>query len=194
MPRPPAPSNVAASSAATSAWANEVVDAINAALDDIYGATDLEIPWDAITTVFDGTAPTTIAHGDVASAGVATSPARRDHVHGIAALSGTATTQAVGDAANAGTSPNPSRGDHKHGLPAFGAVTPQTAYGAASTSGAATSLARSDHAHGTPAAVTVASLNAPDTANTPNTPTTRTIYVGTATPTGAAEGDLWFDV
>lgn len=158
MPRPTDPSNVAASSAATSAWANEVVDAINAVLNDIYGATDLELPWASITDAFSATAPTALAIGDTAAIGVATQPARNDH---------------------------------RHAMPAFGNVTAQTSFGASSANGAATSVSHSDHTHGTPAAQTAASLNVPTTYNTPATATTRRVYVGSATPTGASEGDAW---
>lgn len=191
MPRPVSPSNVASSSAATSSWANEVVDAVNAVLDDIYGAVNLEIEWTAIVNPFSATVPVTQAMGDAASVGVGTQPARRDHRHGMPAFGATASAQAHGDAAAGGAAATPSRSDHKHSLPAFGNVVAQTAFGAASANGSAASPSRSDHAHGTPAAPTPTSLNVPDTANTPNTPTTRTIYVGTATPTGAAEGDVW---
>ncbi len=191
MPRPASPSNVAASSAATSAWANEVVDAVNAVLDDIYGAVNLEIPWTAITTPFAATLPTTAAFGDAASAGVGTNPARVDHVHGMPALGATVTTQAVGDAANAGAAVTPSKSDHKHGMPAFGAVTAETVAGTSAANGVSASLARADHAHGNPAAPTAASLNVPTTKNTPSTATTRVVFVGSATPTGPAEGDVW---
>lgn len=131
MPRPTDPASVAASSPATSSWANSVVDAILAILDDIYGVTNLELPWASITGK-----PATFA-------------------------------------------------------PTLGNVTAQTTYGAASANGVSTSASKADHLHGTPALPTPAQLNVPDTATTPNTPTTRTIYVGSATPTGAADGDVW---
>jgi hypothetical protein len=75
--------------------------------------------------------------------------------------------------------------------PTVGAVTAQTAYGASSSNGAATSAARSDHTHGTPALPTPAQINAPSLYNTPATLTTGRVYRGTATPTGATEGDIW---
>jgi hypothetical protein len=79
-------------------------------------------------------------------------------------------------------------------MPAFGAVTAEPTAGSASGNGSAATLARSDHAHGNPAAPTPTSLNVPSTYNTPATATTRRIYVGTATPTGASEGDIWIKV
>lgn len=132
MPRPTDPANVAASSAATSSWANSVVDAILAILDDIYGVTDLAIPWASVTGK-----PATFA-------------------------------------------------------PVLANATAATTYGLAKVDGVSTSGARADHIHGTPALPTGSQLSMPTTYNTPATATTRRIYVGSATPTGASDGDLWF--
>lgn len=192
MTRPASPNNVAASSAATSAWANSVVDAVNAVLNDVYGAVNLTIPYTAITGVFGVATASVAAFGDAATAGVGTSPSRDDHGHGMPALGATVTTQAVGDAAVPGAAVTPSKSDHKHAMPAFGAVTAQTTAGAASTNGVSVALSRTDHAHGTPAAVTLASLVAAAAYDTPATADGgKRIYVGDATPTGASEGDVW---
>lgn len=68
--------------------------------------------------VHDGTAPTTSAVGDAASAGTALTAAHRDHVHGREAFgSGRSVTQAFGDTAADGTDTTEARSDHKHGMP-----------------------------------------------------------------------------
>lgn len=125
---------------------------------------------DQATIISFGTAGTS-AVGDSASAGVASTASRSDHVHGRESFGTTASTQAVGDSQTAGAATTPSRSDHKHGLPAFGAATGQTSFGSAASNGAATTIARSDHAHGTPAhdatahsTIKLSDLTAPTTA------------------------------
>lgn len=54
MSRPDAVASVAANSGATSSWANDVADGINAIADDIYGPApgdQLELPWASLTGV-----------------------------------------------------------------------------------------------------------------------------------------------
>lgn len=54
MVRPAAPDNVVPDTEAQSSWANELVDAVNEVLDDIYGAavgSALAIPWANLTGV-----------------------------------------------------------------------------------------------------------------------------------------------
>ena len=132
--------NVAGGAPATSAWANQVADDVNATLPD-----DL--------------APTTGAAGDAAAAGVVAKAARRDH---------------------------------RHGLPGFGAVAAATTYAENAANGAAATFSRSDHKHGTPILPTPAQIGAPAAYDSPATlDGGKRIYVGTATPTGASEGDIW---
>lgn len=132
-----------------------------------------------------------IALGSAAAAGVATTPIRSDAT--IAAFDATAPeTQAMGDAAAVGVAARAARRDHKHGMPAFGNVVAQTTDGAASGNGAAATPARSDHAHGTPPAQTLASIGGAAAYDTPATADGgKRVYVGTSTPTGASEGDIW---
>ena len=133
MPRPTDPAAVAASSPATSSWANSVVDAILAILDDIYGVTDLAIPWASLTGV-----PSTFA-------------------------------------------------------PTVAAATAATTYGLAKQDGVSSSAARADHHHGTVALPTPSQINVPAGYTTPATAASFRIYVGTSTPTGANEGDVWIN-
>jgi hypothetical protein len=51
MTRPAAVDTVAASSPATSSWANAVADAINTIAEDIYASSALDIAWSALTGV-----------------------------------------------------------------------------------------------------------------------------------------------
>lgn len=67
MPTPP--SNVAASSVATSAWANSVVDALNEVLDAIFTADVLTLPWASLTGVPSTFAPAVHDHQDAAGGG-----------------------------------------------------------------------------------------------------------------------------
>ena len=50
---------------------------------------------------------------------------------------------------------------------------------------------KASHATGASDAIAPADINAPAARVTPNTPASFRIYVGTATPTGMAEGDIW---
>lgn len=63
---------------------------------------------------FDATAPTTIQADDAASAGSASTAARRDHKHAI--VCDTPQSLTVGDANTEGSSTGFARGDHKHGF------------------------------------------------------------------------------
>lgn len=132
MTRPTDPSDVAASSTATSSWANAVADAIQAICDDIYGVTDLAIPWSSLTG-----APATFA-------------------------------------------------------PTVAAATAATSYGLAKQDGSSGSAARADHHHGTVALPTASQVGAAAAYDAPATAAGgKRIYVGTSTPTGASEGDVW---
>jgi hypothetical protein len=131
MPKPTEPVAVVAGAPGLASWANSVVDAVVAIIDDIYGAVNLEIPWANVTGK-----PSTFA-------------------------------------------------------PTLGNVTAQTSYGGSSSNGSSTSGAKADHLHGTVPLPTPAQLNVPSTYTTPATATTRRIYVGSATPTGASDGDVW---
>lgn len=139
----------------------------------------------------EGFATPALGLSTAASAGVAGTHIRSDAT--IAAFDATVpVTQAVGDAAAAGSAGVAARRDHRHGLAAFGSVTAQTTAGAASGNGAAVTIARSDHTHGTPAAPSGSSLGAALAYDTPATADGgKRVYVGTSTPTGASEGDLW---
>lgn len=78
MTRPNSPAAVAANSEATSAWANDVVDGINAILDDIYGAAvgaALAIPWASITGAPATYAPSAHAASHAAAGADAVTPA-----------------------------------------------------------------------------------------------------------------------
>src|SRR5688572_29390412 len=93
MPRPADPAAIAPSSAATSSWANSVVDANVAILDDIYAAVDLAIPWSSLTGLPATFTPTTAAtvdaetsYSQASTAGVAATASRSDHSHGTPAL------------------------------------------------------------------------------------------------------------
>lgn len=127
------------------------------------------------------TTPAAETIGATGVVGVATTPARADHLHEMPGA-GTPGSSAVGDSPTAGSAGTFARSDHTHGRESFGAVTAQTTFGAASSNGAAITVSRSDHAHGTPAAPTPASIGA--------VPTSRTIST-TAPLTGG--GDLSAD-
>lgn len=72
------------------------------------------------------------------------------------------------------------------------AVTSGTAYGAAPAVGVSAQASHADHGHGTPALPTPAQVGTVASYTTPATVAGgRRIYVGTATPTGASEGDIW---
>jgi len=72
------------------------------------------------------------------------------------------------------------------------AVASGTAYGHAPAVGSSIAAAHEDHDHGTPALPTPAQIGAPSSYTTPATAAGgRRIYVGTATPTGMSEGDIW---
>lgn len=127
--------DVAASSPATSSWANSVADAIQEIEADLYPAVygQLAIPWASITGK-----PSTFA-------------------------------------------------------PTLGSsVVAQTSFGASSAVGASADAAHADHAHGTPAAPSATSTGAVAAYTSPATAAGgKRLYVGTATPTGASEGDVW---
>ena len=92
MSRPSDPSAVASSSPATSSWANSVVDAVVAILDDIYGVTDLAIAWASITGKPSTYAPTldvavaATSYGLSKVDGTSAAAAHADHHHGTPAL------------------------------------------------------------------------------------------------------------
>lgn len=167
MPKPTIPATIAANSPATSGWANSVRDAIDDVVADIYGATQLEIPWASITGLPATFAPTTSAT--------------------------VVSETAYGLAATAGAGATASRGDHAHGTPALGStVVSETAYGQAAAAGAGATASKVDHTHGTPALPTAAAIGAPLAYDTPATADGgKRVYVGTTAPTGASDGDIW---
>ena len=71
-------------------------------------------------------------------------------------------------------------------------VTASTSYGQAPAVGAGPAAARETHNHGTPALPSAAQVGAAAAYDTPATADGgKRVYVGTATPTGASEGDVW---
>lgn len=109
--------------------------------------------------------------GQGAAVGSATTPARADHVHPLAAAA-TPGASAVGDAAATGAATTFAASDHKHGREAFAAPAAATTYGQSAATGSAATLAHSDHTHGTPALTT-------------SVPAT-TLGIGTAAALGSA--------
>lgn len=101
------------------------------------------------------TAPaTTLEIGTAGAVGVATEPARADHVHPMAPA-GTPGSSAVGDVASAGVATTFAASDHVHARESFGAVTPLTAFNTPASNGVSNDVARADHVHGAPALGTV---------------------------------------
>ena len=149
------------------AWGNSVRAALDDVVADIYGTTQLEIPWASLTGI-----PSTFAPITSATVGAET---------------------AFGLSASAGVATDAARGDHTHGTPSLGsAVATETTYGQAAAAGAAATASKSDHTHGTPALPTAAQVGAAAAYDTPATADGgKRVYVGTATPTGASEGDIW---
>lgn len=67
-----------------------------------------------------------------------------------------------------------------------------TVYAQAASAGSSVDAAKADHVHGTPALPTPAQVGSAAAYNSPATAAGgKRIYVGTATPTGASEGDIW---
>lgn len=152
MVRPAAPAAIAANSPATSAWANSVANAVLAILNDIYGVTNLAIPWGSLTGV-----PGTFT------------PAA--HAHAWGDLTGVPGTFMPITAAG---------------------VVVANAFGMGATAGVQPQASRYDHSHGTPAFPSAAALGFPYVLDTPNTyDGGKQIFVGTAAPVGAVEGDVW---
>lgn len=133
----------------------------------------------------------TIALGTTGAAGSAATLIRSDAT--IAAFDATVPSSvAVGDAAETGAVALAARRDHKHAMAAFGNVAAETTAGTSSSNGAAATLARSDHKHGTPAAPTLAGLGGAAAYDTPaTTDGGKRVYVGSSSPTGMSEGDIW---
>ena len=160
--------NVAANSAATSAWANSVADAVNAVEDDIYAAGQLAIPWASVTG----------------------KPATFTPIVGPSVA-----TTSYGLAKTDGDSPNAARANHTHGTPAL--PTPaQLAIPWTEVTGKPTAFTpaahKTTHATGGADALTAADIGAAAAYDSPATldPGKR-VYVGSSTPTGASEGDIW---
>jgi hypothetical protein len=90
--RPDSVDAVASSSPTQSAWANSVADAVNEIADDLYGASQLELPWANITGAPATFAPTlgpvvaAITYGIAPANGVSAAGAHADHLHGTPAL------------------------------------------------------------------------------------------------------------
>jgi hypothetical protein len=197
--------NVAASSAATSAWANSVADSVNGLEDDLYVAGQISIPWANLTGKPATFAPTTAAataataYGLAKSDGVSAAAARADHIHGTPALpsfgSSTATTTYGLTKADGSATTTYARSDHTHGTPPL--PTPaQLAIPWTEITGKPSTFApsahASSHAAGGSDAVTPTAIGAAAAYDTPATlDGGKRIYVGTATPTGASEGDIW---
>jgi hypothetical protein len=226
MTRPANPASVAGSSPATSSWANSVVDAIVAICADIYGVTNLAIPWASLTGIPASFTPAVHTHADASHGGtvaysaltgkpatfaptlaaavaattfglakvdgVSGSAAHADHIHGTPSLGAAVAATTYGLAKVDGVSASAAHADHIHGTPSLGAAVAATTYGLAKVDGTSGSAAHADHIHGTPAAQTLASLGAAAAYDTPATADGgKRIYVGSSTPTGASEGDVW---
>lgn len=110
------------------------------------GSTGVILRSDATLAVFDGSAPTTQAFGDVASSGSAAFAARRDHKHGLPDFSTGNITLSTG--ASAGSTGLPLRGDAVIAAFDGGALTTQ-GIGDSASSGSVAYAARRDHGHGT---------------------------------------------
>ena len=83
---------VASEELATSSWANTVANGINGIADDIYGASQLEIPWSAIVGI-PPTLPTSLgpvvpaqAYGLAPADGAGPAAAAAEHSHGTPPL------------------------------------------------------------------------------------------------------------
>lgn len=134
--------------------------------------------------------------GQVAVLGVATTPARADHVHPLA-TAGTPSTSNPGNTTQVGVLSTFAASDHVHGRESFGSVTAQTTYGLGSTTGVATSISHSDHTHGTPSLTTLApsttlaigTAAALGTATTPSLADHVHPMASAGTPTTSAVGD-----
>jgi len=158
---------VAANSTATSGWANSVSTSVNDIEGDIYAAGQLAIPWTALT-------------GKPATFAPITGPAVASTVYG----------QAKAD----GVSAAASHADHVHGTPPL--PTPaQLAIQWTDIGGKPATFApsahKASHAAGGADAIAPGDIKAPAAYTTPATAATFRVYVGTATPTGMSEGDIW---
>lgn len=85
--------------------------------------------------------------GQSAVLGVASFPARADHVHPLAAAAAP-TNSAVGDVAATGAAVTFSPSNHVHGREAFGTPTATVTYGLSAVTGSAATVSHSDHTHG----------------------------------------------
>lgn len=124
------------------------------------GSTGQAIQSDATILAFDATNPADETSGASAVVGVATTAARRDHVHAMpsipAAASGGTPAVVLGTAAAAGASGTFLRDDDT--IVAFDVTAPSTqAFGDAGTVGVAAVAARRDHKHVMPAAAAISS-------------------------------------
>src|SRR6188508_2849702 len=160
--------NVAANAVATSSWANAVADSVNGIEGDIYVTDQLTIPWAALSgkpaTFAPILAPAVAAttYGQAKVDGVSAAGAHADHTHGTPPL------------------PTPAQlaipWAEVTGKPA---TFPPSAHKASHSTGGADALVAADVGAAAPY----------------DTPATlhggRRIYVGTAAPTGMAEGDIW---
>lgn len=102
---------------------------------------DLITKFEALVSVTFGT-PGAIAVGDSAAAGSASTAARSDHVHALAAPAAPANVTKA--AAAAGTAATVARSDHKHDITT---AAPGQGIGSANSEGTSTALSRADHNH-----------------------------------------------
>ena len=161
-------SPVAANSVATSGWANAVATSVNDIEADIYVTGQLAIPWAAVTGKPATFTPT---------------------------LGASVAATTYGQAKVDGTSPAGAHADHTHGTPPL--PTPaQLAIPWAEVTGKPTAFPpaahKASHAVGGADALLAADVGAAAAYDTPATlDPGKKVYVGTATPTGMAEGDIW---
>lgn len=95
-----------------------------------------------------GAAPaTTEGIGQSAAAGSATTPARSDHVHPMAAAAAP-TASAIGDSSVTGVATTFAASDHKHARESLGGAPGNSAVGDVAAAGTGTTNARVDHVHG----------------------------------------------
>jgi hypothetical protein len=161
-------SPVAPNGVATSAWANSVATSVTDIEADIYVSGQLAIPWAALT-------------GKPATFAPTLGPAVAATTYGQPKVDGAALTGA--------------HSDHTHGTPPLPTPAQLAIPWAEVTGKPATfppSAHKASHSTGGADALAAADVGAPVALDTPATiDAGKRFYVGTAAPTGMAEGDIW---